>query len=419
MNVTSPQQYDDPLGEARGQMLQAFAVFTTVGEAAARFAVAGAHNRAAKAEQKAKAAQVAAAGHVHADQADASARAARDKTARRLMDKLFDDDWLAKANLADTAELWRTAAMYASAGDRRAAQAVRRAEDRLSQLNPLLMDAYTRHRAAGMNLAEAMRAAAHDVWQQEAHATASNGARPHGNSGDSSPALRANGPAIGAIPDPHGLRMVDELEAATRAEVARLAADVDPELLDRLQRQWRSAGHAPAADAAALLANAARQLRAESQLGDPATGTATVRRGPNHSTDPANPAVGHDSVDVPVRTSLAGYELAAQGLDRAADTVRAAQAAERHLGGLADQQDRAGSLDQGVTDMPATRVDEHRDAMASGRLRHGGAEHDHAAAGQQQRLGRAFPPLGTVNPIFTAGSAPTNPSTTQRKGKTR
>jgi hypothetical protein len=43
--------------------------------------------------------------------------------------------------------------------------------------------------------------------------------------------------------------------------------------------------------------------------------------------------------------------------------------------------------------------------MATGHQRRGCAEHDRAAAGQQQRLGRAFPPLGTVNPIFTAGPA--------------
>jgi hypothetical protein len=417
--VTSPQQYDDPLGEARGQVLQALAVLTTVGEAAARFAVAGAQNRAAKAEQKAKAAQVAAAGHQRADQADAAARAGRDNTARRLMDKAFNADWLAKASLADTAELWRTAGMYASAGDRRAAQAMNRAEDRLRHLNPFLMDAYARHRATGTNMADAMRAAAHDVWEHDARANGTNKTRPHGNDSDPSPALRANGPAIGAKPDIHGLRMVDELEAATRAEVVRLAEGVDPELLDRLQRQWRSAGHAPAADAAALLANSARQLRAESQLSGPDTETATVRLGVHHPTDPASPVVSHDAVDAPVRTSLAGYELAAQGLDRAADTIRAAQAAERHLGGLADQQDRAGNLDQTVTDIPATPVDEHGDAMAAGRQRHGGAEHDHAAAGQQQRLGRAFPPLNTVNPTFTAGPATTTPSTTQRKGKTR
>src|SRR5687768_13053531 len=36
-------------------------------------------------------------------------------------------------------------------------------------------------------------------------------------------------------------------------EVLTLAAHIDPEALDRLQRQWRSGGLVPAADAAGLL----------------------------------------------------------------------------------------------------------------------------------------------------------------------
>ena len=46
-----PQQHDDPIGDARSQMVQALAVLTTVGEAAARWAAAGAQNRAQRAEQ--------------------------------------------------------------------------------------------------------------------------------------------------------------------------------------------------------------------------------------------------------------------------------------------------------------------------------------------------------------------------------
>jgi hypothetical protein len=412
--VTSPQQHDDPLGEARGQMLQALAVLTTVAESAARFAVSGAQSRAAKAERQANAARVAAAGHEQADRAIAAARTTEDRAARRLMDRAFDEKWMNKASFAQTAELWRTAAMYGGGGDPRARQAMRRAEDRLRHLNPDLMDAYARHRAAGMNLADAMRAAARDLWQGEA--------RPHGNADDPHPALRANGPAIGAVPDPDGVRMVDALEAATRAEVARLADGIDLELLDQLQRQWRGAGHAPAADAASLLAQAARQLRAESQLGPPVPGTVPVRRGVNHPSDRKNPppTITHDTVDVPTRTNQAGYELAADGMDRAAQAIRAGQAAERHLSGLADQQQRAGTVDRGVPDLPGTPPDEHRDAMASGRLHHITAEHDQAGADQQRRLGQAFPQLGAVRPTFSATPAHTNPPTSpKRRGQTR
>jgi hypothetical protein len=419
--VTTPQ-HDDPFGEASGKVLQALAVLTTVGESAARFAASGAQNRAAKAERKANAERVADAARQQADRAAARAHAVQERADRQFMDKAFDKDWLANADIHETATLWRTAAMYSMSGDKRATEARHRAQERLRDLNPGLMDAFARHRAAGMNLADAMRAAAHDVWQHQTRTDTTSSARPHGNTGDPARSLGPSRRGVGAAPDPDGLHMVDELEAATRAEVARLAERVDPELLDGLQRQWRSAGHAPAADAAALLANAARQLRAESQLTDPATTTTTLGHGANH---PPEPNVGprlpitHDTVDVPVRTNLAGLEIAAQGLDRAAEAVRAGQAAEQHLTGLADQQQRAGAVDSGVPDLPSTPANEHQDAMASSRLHRGGGEHDRAGADQQQRLGRAFPPLRTVTPPFSAAPIATNPSTTQRKGRTR
>ena len=179
------------------------------------------------------------------------------------MDQAFDRRWLDRAGIHEVAQVWRTAAMYAASGDERAAQAMRRVHERLRVLHPGLMDAYDRHRAAGVNLAAAMQAAVHDVWTAEARQRGTSRARPHGNTGDPQPALRAgaNGRAIGTGPDPFGMRLADELDAAVRAEIARLAVDVNPELLDRVQRQWRSAGHAPAADAATLLAQFARDLR--------------------------------------------------------------------------------------------------------------------------------------------------------------
>ena len=312
--------------------------------------------------------------------------------------------------------------MYAMGGDRRAAEVMRRAQDRLATLNPGLVEAYNRHRGAGMNIADAMRSAAHDVWQHQTRPTTAP-ARPHGNTGDPPAALTSGPRAIGATPDPAGQRLVDELEAATRAEVTRLAADVHPDVLDRLQRQWRSAGHAPAADAAALLAKAARQLRADSVLSGPVTGNAAMRRGVNHADDADHPTkdVSADTVDVPIRTTLAAYEVAAQGFDRAADAVRAGQAAERHLTGLADQQHRGAAVDQGLPDLPATATDEHREGLATGHVRRGRAEHDLAAADQQRRLGRAFRPLSTLSLDFSHSPSPmmSQPASARRRGSTR
>ncbi len=419
--MTTPQ-HDDPLGDGLGKVLQALAVLTTVGESAARFAAVGAQNRAARAERQATAERIADAARHQADQAAQRAHAAQQRADRGLMDLALDDAWLAAADIDTVAQLWRTAAMYAMSGDRRAAEVMRRAQDRLATLNPGLIDAYNRHRGAGMNIADAMRAAARDVWQHQTRPTTAP-ARPHGNAGDPSAALRSGPRAIGALPDPAGQRLVDELEAATRAEVTRLAADVDPDVLDRLQRQWRSAGHAPAADAAALLAKAARQLRADGVLSGPVTATATVRRGVNHADDADRipTGVSADTIDVPIRTTQAAYEVAAEGFDRAADAVRAVQAAERHLIGLADQQHRGAAVDQGLPDLPATATDEHRDGLATGHVRRGRAEHDLAAADQQRRLGRAFRPLSSLSPVFShsQGSMISQPASARRRGSTR
>ncbi len=368
-----PQQHDDPVGEARGQLLQALAVLTTVGEAAARWAVAGAQNRAARAERRAQADHL----RHQADRVSATALAEQDRAAHRFMDRVFDQPWLDAASLRDVAELWRTAAMYAASGDIRAREAMRRAEERLRQLNPHLMDAYQRHRAAGRSLADAMRAAAYELWEREARARGAGRARPHGNTGEPPPALRrgANGRAVGSMPDPAGRRAVDELDAATRAEAARLAQGIDPEMLDRVQRQWRSAGHAPAADAAALLARAARALRA-------------------------------------VAPGAVADELEATA-------ERAARAEAERLSGNAGRQRRTADLDRAAPDSPATTVDEHDAGLATANGRTGRAEQDTAAAEQRRRLGRAFPPLRTLSPASPTLPTQSAPAPSPRKGRAR
>ena len=100
--MTTPQ-HDDPLGEGLGKVLQALAVLTTVGESAARFAAAGAQNRAAKAERQANAERIADAARQQADQAARRAYAAQQRADRRLMDLAFDDAWLSAADIDTTA----------------------------------------------------------------------------------------------------------------------------------------------------------------------------------------------------------------------------------------------------------------------------------------------------------------------------
>ena len=96
---------------------------------------------------------------------------------------------------------------------------------------------------------------------------------------------------------------------------------------DGLARRARTTGRAPAADAATRLANGARRLRAEAQLGGPVTGTTTIRRGVNHPSDQLRPpsVVDASTEDVPVRSASAGLGSAADALDRAAGQARAHQ----------------------------------------------------------------------------------------------
>jgi hypothetical protein len=413
--VTTPQ-HDDPFGDGTGKVLQALAVISTVGESALRYLASVAQNRAAKSERQATAERVADKARVQADRATARAHTAQVRADRLVMDKAFDPDWLAKADIYVTATLWRTAAMYAMSGDRRATEARNRAQGRLRDLNPGLMDAYARHRAAGMNLAEAMKAAAQDVWQHQTRSGATSWARPHGSTAPwSGPPL-----AVGAVADPNGARTADDLETAMRAEVARLAEGVDLEVLDGLQRQWRSTGHIPAADAAKPFADAVRQRQAENQLAGPVTSTTAIRPADNHDHDRAQPAasISDDTLDLPIRSGLGGQEPGAPGPDRPSDTARAGRATGQHLAGLADQQQRAGAVDSGIPDIASTTVNEHQDAVAVSRLHRGDAEHDQAGAAQQQRLSRAFPPLGNLNPTFSAAPT-TNPATIHRKGRPR
>jgi hypothetical protein len=372
--VTIPQQHDDPVGEATSKVLQALAVLTTVGESAARFAAAGAQNRAAVAERGANAERVADAARRQADQAAARAYAAQQRADRQLMDHAFDNTWLALADIHTAAVLWRTAAMYAVSGDQRAARVLRRAEQRLRQLNPGLVDAYQRYRAQGSNIAEAMRAAANETWE---HQTRPASGTP---TADLAPTPDTDHPGAGA------------LDEATRVELGRLATNVDPQVLAGLERQWRSAGHTPAADAAARLANA----------GAPPAGTTN---GP-HLPGPAT----LDTAGGPPRTPPTGR-------DPAEPHAESAIAAAGPAGG----QQHGDATDLDSNDQSGAPDDEHRDGQAAGRLQQGSAQPDRAGDEQRRRLGHAFRPLGTVELVFSDATAPTlgQPTTTQRKGSMR
>jgi hypothetical protein len=340
-------------------MLQGLAVAATVGEAAARWAAVGIQNRAAQTERQTAADDASRA----AQRLDTNAQEQQD---RSLIDKGFTD-WLSRATLEETVRLWRTATVYAAAGNTRAGEAVGLAQDRLRKMNGPLMDAYDRHRANGMGQAEAMKAAAYQMWETQArNYPPPQPGRPHGTRESEQLRGGADGKALTA-----GGSALDELDAAVRAEAVRLAAHISPEALDRVQREWRLAGQTPAADAAGLLIQAAREAV---------------------STGAMSPA--------------------------AADSIVASLKAQ------ADTEQRAAALDNAETDNPTTgNVDEHHQGQAQGQVHTDVAAADLAAAGSRQRslMSQTFPPLTGVGavPAHVSAKRPATTTPAQRKARTR
>ncbi|WP_433392935.1 hypothetical protein [Micromonospora sp. KLBMP9576] len=336
-------QHDDPVDEARQKAIQFFGVVSTLSEAVARFAAVGIQRKAAEEERAAGRERAAEAASREADRLGDSVRADRERLARRV-----DGAWLKDATLTEVTQLWRTATVHAAAGDPVAQKLAGLALDRLGELHPQWRAAYDRQRAAGKSAPDAARAAAHEVWESEATRAGASGrpARPHG--GPEGPKLRAgaNGKAL-----PAGGQALNDLDAAVRAEAGRLLADVSPEALDRLQRDLRASGRAPAADSLGL----ARQYVSEARKAGVLT-----------------PVV--------------------------------ADAIKRDLLARADEDRAQGRAVAGTPDHPRTAGDEHNEGQVVAAEHYGLASHDEAGA-QQRRLGRTFAPLvvgGKVDPVVAA-----------------
>lgn len=362
--MTQPQ-HDDPVGEARAQLLQGLAVLSTVGEAGARWVAVGMQKRAADAEAAAKRDEAARAAQQEADDLqEQEQRAGRERIERGLT------DWLEHADLADTARLWRTAAVYAAAGNPDAKVAVGLAQDRMRRIHPPFMAAYDRLRADGVPEVDAMRRAAREVWETEAH----NYRPPHAN-GRPQPgrepeqlAAGANGRSL-----PGGPGMLDDLDRAVREEAGRLAEHISPEALNALQVSWRNAGNVPAADAAGLLA-----------------------------------------------------QYAQDAAERGAMPRTAADALAASLRQRGDREAEAASRESGQADLPDTAtVDEHTDGQRAATADRDAAAHDQAtaaAAAQQDGMRAAFP--GPPRPgAIVAGKRPATvvagPAQTQARGRGR
>jgi hypothetical protein len=406
------QAHEDPFAEVRSQAAQVLAVAATVGEAAARWYAVGVQNRAAATERDTAADETRRA-------ADRLATDAQEQQDRQLINQGLTE-WLSHASMEETVRLWRTATIHAAAGDPRAAEAANRAQDRLRTVNTPFMDAYDRRRAAGMPQADAMRAAAYDVWEAESHAHANRtppSGRPH----------RGKGPALPAAGD-----LVEELDAAVRAEAARLATHVDPDALATLQRQWRAAGMVPAADAAALLHQFADDaVRTGAMSRAAADGLTADPPAMRNSRQPAIDVSQPDQADGPAETAEpAGADQASTVptvLDRVVDNdseITNVAGAQRHvLIERADSEQHTADVDGAKPDDPSTPdTNEHRDGQDQAGVHTEHADADFAAAAHQQELMRhAFPQLTNIGQLsgHVATRKPATATPAVRKAKRR
>jgi hypothetical protein len=170
--VTAPQQqHDDPFGEARAQLVQGLAVLSTVSEAVARWYAVGLQRRAEDQAKADKAAQLSAAAREQAEQLAREAGLAEDQAERQHVARAFHDDWLAQADLIETARLWRAANRRAAGGDEWAREGMQRAERRLRTIRPNLMTFYDQFRSGGRTPAQAMQAAAYAAWMAADNST--------------------------------------------------------------------------------------------------------------------------------------------------------------------------------------------------------------------------------------------------------
>ncbi|WP_157746076.1 hypothetical protein [Micromonospora purpureochromogenes] len=377
-----PQQHEDPMAETRQQFLQGLATMATVGEAGARWAAVGIQNKAAERERQAHRDQAAATARREADRLAAKVRAERERMAGSL-----DGGWLVnKATFAEAAAVWRTATIHASS-DPVARRAAEFAEQRLRQFRPDLMAAYERHRQAGTPIAEAMRAAAREVWERDARAgRRQHGARAHGGTPDR-PGITQDGPA--ALP-PGGRTLVDDFDAAVRQEAMKLAEHVRPEALDELQRQWRATGRLPAGDPVQLLRDLAAEMNQAIRTGE----------GDGRPVEAIRLAQGH------VEEALAR-------------DLQSRAAAERG----------EGVSDSGAVDNPRTLVDEHAAGQSASVLHDDNADHvvataaalDHADALATPAWAQAFPKLrvARINPAVSGKQPVAAVTAVPMRGRTR
>jgi hypothetical protein len=349
-----PQQHEDPVSEAKQQLLQGLATLSTVLEAGARWAAVNIQNEAAERERQAQREQAADAARQQAEKLQAKVHAERQKMAASI-----DDDSLSRATFTEAAQVWRTAVVHAAQGDPVAQKVAGLAAERMRELRPDLMDAYDRYRAENRPVNEAMRAAAYEVW--ETCARTNRWASPARSQGGPQPApdgpaalpagaVKPVGKSPAALPA-GGWKPLNDIDAAVRWEAGRLMEHVSAEALDTLQRRFRAAGNLPAGEAMDLL-----------------------------------------------------KQYAAEQLVAATMSPAAVRAMTDRLDALAAQERARGVAAAGTADNPWTRADEHTAGQAASVLHDDTADHDAAAAAAMR--GGSRPAWANAFPALVVGKLP-------------
>jgi hypothetical protein len=241
LSTTTHDYFDDPMNDARRELLRGMAQISTVLEAGARWVAVGIQKKAADEERKIGDLRRAEAWQRRADALRDEWLGEREKLAATLDTSGLDD-----ATFAEAATVWRTAGAHAAHAaqtgqrDPVAATLTEKAMDRMRELQPDLMERYDRQRAAGHSPAEAMRNVHREMWEEHAR---ENGklrepsARPHPG--------REPDPARTALP----AGSPGDLDRAVRAELAAVTGNVSPAAVEQIQQRLRDGGAKDAADA--------------------------------------------------------------------------------------------------------------------------------------------------------------------------
>jgi hypothetical protein len=214
--------YPDPLGEALSHSSQRAAQFASLMGAMAQ--VAWQRKVLADAKNVVR-------GDQRAEQVVRDQEARLHRQARLNWAPAHDRQWLAQADLLQTARVWGSAAAYADA-DPVAASALRKCEDRLRTLHPYAMARYNRLRADGVDPFDAMRETV-PLFGRASHVRTGDPAAPRSALNIS--AGQDAEPSAGQAPGSAG-ELAAEPDAPSRIEAR------GQQIVERLQATVRAAG---------------------------------------------------------------------------------------------------------------------------------------------------------------------------------